>query len=225
MLMYDSDTPGAIPPDAQVVCLYTDRGVPGSTSYSTFRRWLGARWVAASRGALIAPAYPGGAVVLDVETGAATIADIGKWVANESSAFDCRPCVYISLSRWNVARAQTVPVDWWVADWITTTPQVPPGAVAVQYAGTTTSGGHYDLSLTRFTWPPGPRSQPSQEDPMSTAITVATGKLYIAATGAGSRAGHQLVFVADPATPSGHPQVHDLTDALPQNPGGPYTVE
>lgn len=98
----------------------------------------------------------------------------------------------------------------------------PAGTVAIQH----TYAGAYDLSsiLTSVPlWGRGAQGEPL----MSTAVTTTpTGKIVVAATGAGTRAGHQLLFVTEAANPGATPQVWDLTDALPgAGTAAAYTVE
>lgn len=194
-LLYDSDQPSAIPADAPAVCLYDD-GEPGSiASRNTFDRFSPScpKVVAVRRVVAIGPVYAGGAVVADVETGAMGIGTLRSWLPMQRRvSTTCRAGVYVSLANWPAARvavrnAGLIPPDWWVAAWVPAeVPPLIPGAVARQFASTSTSGGHYDLSITVPTWPPGP----PQEDTM---------QLYISAfTPAGGTEGQYLVNLAVP---------------------------
>lgn len=162
--MYDSDVPGAIPTSAPAVALYDDGEQGSIASPATWDRWPAAvpKMVIVRNRRTVAPVYPGGAVAFDVETGALDVPDLPGCVADQRDAYPTSLVVaYVALSNWPSALLACrnagieLPV-WWVAAW--GEPTWIGGAAAHQYAGTATSGGHFDLSTTIATFPPGPAS-------------------------------------------------------------------
>ena len=133
-IMYDSDTPSAIPSTAWAVAGYID-GEPGTWTPADWARFAGAYTLTISRRADVQADF------LDVESGAASPSDVPGW---RGKGFYCsismRPQVVIACA------AAGVPLPKWWAAGYTGRPYCETGAVATQYADSNTSGGHYDLS-------------------------------------------------------------------------------
>lgn len=96
-------------------------------------------------------------VVLDVETGDATPAQAPGWVQKRRAA-GVDPTVYCSMALWPAVRtafqAALVPEPhYWVAGYPGGGPVIPAGAIAHQYADSSTSGGNWDLSVVADYWP------------------------------------------------------------------------
>lgn len=82
------------------------------------------------------------AEVFDWEAGTAPLALVNDAIAKRSAAY-LPSVVYVSLSKWDDAKAAVrFPVAWWVADW-TGRPHLPEGASACQF----TSFPSYDQSV------------------------------------------------------------------------------
>lgn len=174
--MYDSETPAAIPPGAEIVAAYVDGQWPDFDQLVALHP--DAKHVS------ITVEGAAGAMVGDLEvpnfhsTTMEQCADNGaRWAKSEITA-GRRPTLYYSranagivataLSANGVAAAD---VDFWVADW-TGQPHLIAGTVATQYASPGTgSGGNYDLSETNGVWPvvsggtPGPAPVPEPVPP------------------------------------------------------------
>jgi hypothetical protein len=148
MRLHDSITAADIPPDAVAVAGYVDG------SYV----WTAADWdlfpnAYKLRIAISASTNDGD--VLDVETGDATPTQAPGWVAMRRAAGLARPILYCGRWQWPALRAAMAAAgqeaDYWIAQY-TGAPHLIEGAVAVQWAGDATSGGHYDLSDIDDTW-------------------------------------------------------------------------
>jgi hypothetical protein len=96
------------------------------------------------------------AVVGDVETG-----DMFPWELPDfclrMRAQGIDPTGYVNLSNWAATRTEFdlrgIPYPhWWVADY-DDIPILPPGCVAKQFANSTITGAHYDLSVVADYWP------------------------------------------------------------------------
>lgn len=148
-LAYDSITAADIPANAQIVAGYCD----GRFSWSN-ADWARFPNVPAVRIACFASTNDG--QVLDVETGCAAPAEAPDWVLKRRAA-GVDPTVYVNWSNWDLTRAAFIQQGvaqphWWLAsyDGVAT---IPAGAVAKQYANSSMSGGHYDLSVVADYWP------------------------------------------------------------------------
>lgn len=105
--------------------------------------------------------------VLDVERGDATPGEAPGWVQARRAA-GATPCVYMNASTWPTvvqafAAAHVPPPLYWVAQYDNVA-QIPAGAIAKQYADSTQTGGHFDLSVVADYWPgidPAPTPQPT----------------------------------------------------------------
>jgi hypothetical protein len=91
-----------------------------------------------------------GAHVLDCERGLATIEQAVTWTSLEHTA-GRTPGLYVDVDRWPALRSalqlSRVAFPWfWVAHWGIHPVLIPPCALGVQYANSTLSGGHFDLS-------------------------------------------------------------------------------
>lgn len=148
MRMHDSITAGDIPPEAVAVAGYVD----GFYAWSE-DDW--GRFPNAYKLRIAIKAATNDGDVLDIETGAALPVHAPSWVAMRRAAGLARPILYCSRSnleavRYWMAKAGQV-ADYWVADY-TGEPHSISGAIAVQFSGDSTSGGHYDLSDIDDTW-------------------------------------------------------------------------
>jgi len=151
----------------------TDTQMAGYTTGGKGIRWTAADWKAHAGAVRIcqdAGASDATADVLDVESGAASIADVPGWVARAREAFDSAarpgqrtPCVYLSaaevpeLVTYMRQHAPDTDVSLWVAHWgvgrIHAEAQLlvsraPFRTVAFQYA----RGDVYDLSVAASDW-------------------------------------------------------------------------
>lgn len=148
MRMHDSVTAADIPHDAVAVAGYVDGFY--AWSEQDWRRFPNAYKL---RVAISAATNDGD--VLDVETGDATPAQAPGWVAMRRAAGLARPILYCGRWQWAALQAAMAQAgqeaDYWVAQY-TGAPHLIEGAVAVQWAGDATSGGHYDLSDIDDTW-------------------------------------------------------------------------
>jgi hypothetical protein len=153
MIGYDSDTIDAIPADAALVNYYGD-GLPGSATKEQLARFSTPYKYSITR-KLGTPGYWG-----DVEPGC--IWPISQAVTMwEEKMVDG---LYVDYANWEELRDAVSPLvapPYWVAEYYPTipiNPQIPngweaEGCVMWQYADPTTSGGHWDLSVTSPTWP------------------------------------------------------------------------
>lgn len=221
-MMFDSIDVMTLPAGADLYAGYDDGNWPDAAAIAA--RFPNARVIRVTTN----PADNEGDV-LDVENGDATPADIPGWVARRRGS-GAWPSIYCALGTWSacrtaVARARLAVPPWWVAAYPGCGPALYPTSVAHQYASY--AGFGYDVSVVADYWPgidPPPIPPRPPEDPMSLAMTTAPdGTVTIAATGAGTRAGHLLAFQWKPGEVA---QVADLTDgitaAVPATP--PYLV-
>jgi hypothetical protein len=153
--MYDSDVPGDIPANAQIVMGYVDTE-PGAWTSADFDRFPLARHVTITRDPSVILAE-----VLDVETGAATPAVAPVWAKKVRFIGGLPPVVYVGLDTTyqptvEAFEAQGVAQPLYgIADW-DQNPVVPdlPGAVFKQFlAPGFGAGGHYDVSVVIPSWP------------------------------------------------------------------------
>lgn len=159
--MYDSDVAADIPANAEMVAGYVDL-------------WSAADWARflpnCTRVRIARNAATDDGHVLDVETGDATPEQAPQW-AHKRRVAGVEPSVYMNASTWDAVRAAftaqgvTEPA-YWVAFYDGGhDATIPAGAVAHQYADSTTSGGHYDLSAVADYWPGvDPTPAPPPED-------------------------------------------------------------
>src|SRR5437660_130711 len=107
--------------------------------------------------------------ILDVEPGAADPGECPRWADQFNRPGRRRPTIYCNRGQIaDVRRAMgSRPFDWWAAT-LDGTRDVP-GAVAVQFAGESLTGGHYDESVVLDpAWAgraPAEGSQPEPTDP------------------------------------------------------------
>lgn len=151
--MYDSVNAAAIPTDAQMVAGYVH-----PSGYA----WSDAAWARFPNAVhvKITPQVSTtglGIHVLDVETGDATPAQAPGWVRAQR-ALGQDPTVYCSEGLWTTVQnafnaAGVAQPHYWVAAYPGAGASIPNGAIAHQYAGSTSSGGNYDLSVVADFWP------------------------------------------------------------------------
>lgn len=146
-IMYDAITPANIPANAQMVAGYVNGRWP---SYAEAKASF-PHAVAVS----IAVNIHADAQVLDVEKFDATPAESVGWCIRQRSLGRV-PTVYMAAGdAWTQvrqafqARGVAEPL-YWVANW-SDGPEIPPGAIAVQYANNEAAG--YDVSLVSDYWP------------------------------------------------------------------------
>jgi hypothetical protein len=157
--MYDSTNPDDIPASAEMVAGYID----GAYAWSS-DGW--ARFPHATHVTVATQPGTNDGDVLDVEFGDATPAQAPAWIRMRQEAGLAVPTIY--CASFAVTHLRTVCAglryDLWVAYW-TGQPHVMDGAVAVQFADPSSSGGHFDLSLvTQATWPAPPPAPPEDPD-------------------------------------------------------------
>lgn len=148
--MYDSTHPEAIPLTARMVAGYVDG----------LYAWLPAAWArfpnAVHVRIAVFPSTNGGQV-LDVEQGDATPAQAPGWVRMRRAA-GVDPSVYCNTSTWPAVQAEfarqgVAQPHYWVAHY-GAGPNIPAGAIAVQYADPAAgSGGQWDISAVADFWP------------------------------------------------------------------------
>jgi peptidoglycan hydrolase-like protein with peptidoglycan-binding domain len=166
--MYDSETPAAIPSDAEIVAGYVDGQWPDYDELVTL--FPNARHVSITVSGMST------ALVGDCEKGDMSPAGLAIWVKAEIGA-GRRPTLYYSKDNAGAVSAALLAeglaltaVDYWVADW-TGEAHLLPGTVATQWASPGTgSGGNYDISETVEAWPPAsvePAPEPSPVPPPS----------------------------------------------------------
>ncbi len=155
--MYDSTSPGDIPATAEMVAGYIDGAYAWSPS-----GW--ARFPAAVKVTVATQPGTDAGDVLDVELGDATPAQAPAWIRMRQTAGLTVPTIYCASFAVPQVRQLCAGLRYalWVAEW-TGHPHAVAGAVAVQYADPSSSGGHYDLSLVTDPGWPHP-----QEDPVAT---------------------------------------------------------
>lgn len=147
--MFDSVTPAAIPPTAELVGGYIDGAFAWPASaWSRFPRSVQVHI------AVFASTNAGH--VLDVERGNASPAEAPGWVARRRLA-GADPSVYCDLSTWPAVIAAFLNAGvpqphYWIAHYGGGR-DVPLGAVALQYAQPPESGGAYDVSTVASWWP------------------------------------------------------------------------
>lgn len=160
-LMYDSTNPFDIPQTARMVAGYTD----GLYAWS-FDGWK--YHGAATKVRICTVSEDVTAHVADVENGALTPTQAAGWASQKWLRGEA-PTVYVSASRYqevvDAFNALHVRIPFfWIAQWDGKN-EGWGGAVAKQFAGSATSGGHYDLSWVTDYWPgvdppPVPAAQP-----------------------------------------------------------------
>lgn len=136
--MRDSISPQDIPADTPVVAGYGDgRWVWSSDDW--------ARFPGVKLSIVVFPQHSGD--ILDVEQGDAAPADVPGWLDRFARMGRRRGTVYCNRDTIAAVRAAVGPrpFDWWAATLDGT--QDVPGAVAVQYAGSTLTGAPYDESV------------------------------------------------------------------------------
>lgn len=222
MLLYDSTNPFDIP-----------AGVAAAGYCDGIYAWSAIGWArfpTAKRIAVSAATNDGEA--LDVETGDATPDQAPGWVKMRRAAGVLQPWVYVNrsnrsavefnLNKFGIMSDQ---VALWVAtlDGTQTVPAGPYPVAAVQYANSTISGGHYDISLVNQTFGPGGGTIGGKKAKMFTTVDSAgTGYLFT---------GKDLLIIHDVADLTGLEaagiQRAKLTDAfiaelkaIPQSGGG-----
>lgn len=155
--MYDSTNVEDIPGSAQMVAVYRD-GLY-QTEAQARRRFPHAQIVT------ITVLGRGAADVVDCEPGNVGPDGAAAWAAERVKA-GAHPTIYCPLSMWPAVKAavkahgiSSRKVSYWIAHY-NGERKIPDGAVAVQYADPTLSGGHYDVSAVADYWPgvdPKPR--------------------------------------------------------------------
>ena len=143
--MYDSTTANDIPITARIVAGYIDRGFQWSVQ--DWNRFPNAKKVGI---ATVASTMSG--KCLDVEKFDALPVEAPGWVAKARRGWDPYPWVYCSLDTWPYVVdefiGQGVPEPfWWIAAYPGNGANLYGGTISHQYAGSSTSGGHYDLSV------------------------------------------------------------------------------
>lgn len=147
--LYDSITAADIPADVQMVGGYVD----GSF------KWTDADWElfpnAVKVRIAVLPTTNDGHVG-DVEAGDMTPAQSPEWVKmRRSSGVD--PSLYVNLGNVQAVRdafaaSGVIIPPLWLAHY-DNDPTIPPGYIAKQYANSTLTGGHYDVSSVADYWP------------------------------------------------------------------------
>jgi hypothetical protein len=145
--MYDSVTWEAIPTNAEVVAGYVDGRF----------RWPDEAWArfpnsVKVRIAVFATTNDGD--VLDCENGDATPAQCPDWIRMRQTAGLAKPTIYVNRSQRTAVESACSGLNYslWIATLDGTT--AIDGSVAVQYAGSSLSGGNYDLSVIQdSSWP------------------------------------------------------------------------
>ena len=158
--MYDSVDPFAIPTTAAMVAGYVD---------GTYA-WPASGWARFPNAVKVRIAVFSGTNdghVLDCEAGDTPPAQCPGWVQMRRAA-GADPTVYCAESLWGAvqnsfAAAGVAQPHYWVAAYPGSGANVPPGAVAHQYADSATSGGDWDLSAVLDYWP-GVDTPPYEED-------------------------------------------------------------
>lgn len=218
--MYDSTNLDDIPDDAEIVAYYVDGGFAATDAQI-------ARFPNAQKVRITVDPNNLNADVLDKEGGNPSTAEEAATWSVQSHGLQT---VYHSESDEidNVARH-------WVASWRNegdeTVPNAPTGGVvAIQYANPTTSGGHYDLSITNGTWPsvepvppaptPDPTPQPQEEDMKPYYVTNSAGTGFVVSTDLSHKTGIPDGDDAKTLLDTGNYQQLKLSDeALAQIPG------
>lgn len=178
-LLYDSTVPADIPGGAQMVAGYEHSWPLWLSPYADTtvvpRRARRIIWIDNNGSSPLA------SDVLDVESGAATIEGMTRWL-DVRAAHGRHGAVYLSRSRLDAARkaAGTRHVRWWVADWSLTQAEAAAllggGIVAVQYAAPGHgSPGHYDISVADDEWfaPAGPHVTAAELEHLAADVHVA----------------------------------------------------
>jgi len=165
-------------------------------------KWSDAHWARfprATRVRIAVFADTDDGVVLDCEQGNCTPAESVDWVLTRRKA-GVDPTVYCGRNTWwddirAAHRARGVPEPhYWVADYAVsqTNPQIPAGAIALQYTDT----GSYDLSVVADYWPgvdPKPLPRPPQEHDMILHVITGSSEIW-------ALSGSLYWHVADPAS-------------------------
>lgn len=147
--MYDSTNVEDIPGSAQMIAVYRD-GLY-QTETRARRRFPHAQLVT------ITVLGRGAADVVDCEPGNVGPDGAAAWAAERVKA-GAHPTIYCPLSMWPAvkaavkARGISRKVSYWIAHYDGQR-KIPAGAVAVQYADPSLSGGHYDVSAVADYWP------------------------------------------------------------------------
>ena len=188
-VMFDSATVSAIPLDAEIIAYYPE------SFGGDIKPWEG-------KAAIVGIDNEGGHPelgILDVETGAATFADIPGWLEKHYEKHGTKGTIYCDET--NLAQVEKIVArtdhgaNLWIADW-TGKPHVYTGGtgvmtlVATQYQSPKTvpaSAGDYDLSIVNDAdWHPSPKpaesaatvAEPTTESATSAAeVSATTGKL------------------------------------------------
>lgn len=184
--MFDSTTAADIPAGAVMVGAYL-RPSRYQWSAADRARFPYARFVNITPSASVYGTEDGFPVhVLDVENGDATADQVPGWVTNSRAAGQ-EPTVYTFLANWAaviraIDAAHLAHPPYWIASWNNTRdlPSITVNGVthtatAHQYAGSATSGGHYDRSCVAPYWPgvdPAPTPAPATEEDMGFSVQV-----------------------------------------------------
>lgn len=182
--MYDAVAPANIPSGAQIVAGYVDGAYGPNDPWGS--GWTAAAWARfpnARKVRIATMASTNDGDVLDVELGDATAAQAVQWVQMRRAAGHTWPTVYSSEWTW---RNEVIPAFqaagvleplYWVAD-TSAGPNIPPGAVAVQYEQSNSPTG-VDVSVTIDSWPPvqAPPPNPVEETMVSPVVTFRPGQL------------------------------------------------
>lgn len=147
--MYDSVNPFDIPIGVPVVAGYVDG----------LYAWSAAGWARHSGSHKIRITVTGNTLdadAIDFETGNMDAAWAASWAKRMHDA-GRYPVIYVQESRLSEAqRALAVyppfPVGYWRANW-NGSADLQPNDIAHQYGNPTITGGHYDISVVRGSWP------------------------------------------------------------------------
>lgn len=174
--MFDSDVSADIPPGAVIVAGYID-GEAGTWSAEDWARHPNAKTLTIVR------TFVDAGECLDIEKGAAQMAQAAPWVIARQRAGIARPWLYVNRANYAELQALITKalgpgtlVGYWVADW-NGEPHEIEGADAVQYASPTVgSPGHFDLSIVYGTLPSEPVPvKPPAEPPTPTTTAPTSG--------------------------------------------------
>ena len=158
--MYDSTSAQDIPVQAEMVAGYID----GVYRWDPFD-WR--RFPTAVRVYIATSAQSNQGFVLDVEQGDASPPQCPAWIRMRQAAGLVKPTIYCARTAVTAVQESCSGLTYslWVADW-TGLPHPVDGAAAVQYADSSMTGHHYDLSAVYDPfWPAGmPAPLPTGEE-------------------------------------------------------------
>lgn len=146
--MYDSITARDIPTNVKAVGGYVD----GTWKWSA-ADW--ARFPYAIHVTFAVSRWTNDGAVGDCETGDMTNSEAVDWVLMRR-ATGADVAIYTGLGNWPACQAAfqnagVSPPPWWIAHYDNVI-QIPKGAIAKQYCDSSSSGGHYDISIADDFW-------------------------------------------------------------------------